>query len=132
MNNKCDMCGMGPVKYIATASNEDHFIRLYQCFNCMEWYEVKQHRYQPANCPGHQWEFQDWGFFDNGFTHEIYWNVICDRCGCRKKVRWDSRQVGLREAVTMDDPRLLKHLPVNEQTARFHLGEEYIKNFWGE
>lgn len=88
------------------------------------------YRYTPAICPKHQWEFESWGFKDSPHEHQIYWNMTCDRCGATKKKRWDSHEVGLRQAVDPMDPRVTSNMEWNKQTVRFLLPDEDVKNFW--
>lgn len=126
---KCD-CG-GEVRYFGTAEKNDQGRIIYKCALCGQEYEQPYFKYEPETCPGHQWEFQSWGFYDDPHKHEIYWNVICDRCGAKGKQRWDSKKVGLREAVSVEDPRVLKHLELNKHTAKYLLGKETAKEFWG-
>ena len=126
---KCD-CG-GTIKFKAAIEKNDEGKMIYQCGICREEYEVAFYRYTPSTCPGHQWQFESWGFFDSPFKHEIFWNVLCDRCGARAKKRWDSAEVGIREAVQIEDPRVLRHLDLTSQTAKYKLGEDLAKEFWG-
>ena len=47
------------------------------------------------------------------------------------KRRFDSQEIGLREAVEVEHPEVMKFLELNEHTARFHLEKEEVTDFWG-
>jgi DNA-directed RNA polymerase subunit M/transcription elongation factor TFIIS len=126
---KCEDCGES-LKYTISMSKNDHVIRIFQCVKCGKQYEITNYRYKPDNCPKHLWVFDRWGFKDGLHNHEIYWIMKCDRCGNIEHKRWDSREVGSREAVSMDDPRVLESLIVNKDTARFHFDKETVTDFW--
>ena len=119
-----------PIIYQATAANGDLLVHIYTCPKCGMAYETRQYKYTHQNCPKHQWEFTSWGFQDGLHTHKIYWRLQCDRCGKIEHKRWDSKEVGLRQAVEMEDPRVLKYLTLDENTARFILDDDEVKNFW--
>ena len=120
------------MKHQFTAQKDDHVILVYKCPKCGHEGTEVGFKYTPANCPGHQFQFEKWGFRDNQWKHEIYQIHLCDRCGERVERRYDSGEVGLREAVEPEDPRVLKYLELNKKTARFHMDEDDRKNFWTE
>jgi hypothetical protein len=122
-------CG-GDLKYCFTAQKADHIHKVYQCLKCGETVETTSYKYIPSTCPRHQWEFEGWGFDDSPWSHEIYWKMKCDRCGQTGKKRYDSAEVGLRQAVDPQDPRVIKYLELKHETARFHLPQDDVKNFW--
>lgn len=126
---KCD-CG-GDIHYVAAVEKNDQGRMIYQCSLCGQELEQAYYKYTPSTCPKHHWQFETWGFYDDPNKHEIYWNMLCDRCGARAKKRWDSREVGLKEAVSVEDPKVLKHLELNKHTAKFLLDKETAKEFWG-
>jgi hypothetical protein len=123
------ICG-GTYQYIATASRGDHWINVYRCPKCEREIAETKYRYTPTTCPRHHWEFLNWNFKDGPRAHEIYWEMGCDRCGAKTTKRFDSYEVGLRQAVDMEDPRVLRALDFNERTVRFHLPKEDVSNFW--
>ena len=125
---KCD-CG-GEFKYQFSASKDDHIHKVYECSKCKETHVDISYKYKSYNCPKHHWEFDRWGFKDGVHDHEIFWLMKCDRCGAEHKRRFDSGEVGLREAVQLEDPRVLSLLDLNKDTARFHLGKDAVKDFW--
>lgn len=126
---KCKNCGTD-LKYLGAAQNHDHIKRIYHCAKCDTDFETTSYVHTPSTCPKHHWGFQSWGFSDSPYTHEIYWNMQCDRCGAKAKKRWDSNEVGLRQAVDIQDPRVLPNLEWTPETVRFHLPSEDVKEFW--
>jgi hypothetical protein len=125
---KCD-CG-GNLNYKFTAQKDDHEHKIYECDKCGAVHPVVGYRYTPGTCPKHHWGFEGWGFNDGKDSHEIYWKMRCDRCGATHNRRFDSSAVGLRQAVQLEDPRVLKSLELTNQTARFHLPSDDVADFW--
>ena len=127
---KCPNCGE-KVIYKYTAGKNDQYVSIFECVKCKEQYDFHFYRYNPSNCPKHQWEFDRWGFEENQYTHRIFWIMKCDRCGAvSTERRLDSGALGLREAVDLEDPRVLTLLDLNKQTARFHLPADDVADFW--
>lgn len=128
---KCE-CG-AHLKYQGTVDTGERIIRVFRCQNpnCGKEWEERYMKNHPSNC-SHQWGFEGWGFQDGPYSHEIYWNMVCDYCGKREKVRFDSRSVGLRESVDIEDPRVMQFLDVNQHTAPYLFGKDEAKEFWGQ
>lgn len=124
-------CGRGVLRFIAAVENKDEGRLIFRCDACGAEFEQEYYRYTPSTCPKHQWQFESWGFFDSCDNHEIYWNLKCDRCGLKTKKRWDSRAVGLKEAVDIEDPRVLNLLELNRYTKKYLLGKtDEETDFW--
>ena len=128
LTTKCK-CG-GNLKYCFTAQKSDHIHKVYQCLKCGETVEDTSFRYNPTTCPKHHWEFESWKFEDSPYEHKLYWQMKCDRCGATSEKRWDSHEVGLRQAVDPEDPRVTRNMAWDKQSVRFLLPEEDRKNFW--
>ena len=98
MRDKC-FCG-GRYKRTYVAMKDDQFHAVYVCDHCKNEVFQSFYRYQPETCPKHHWGFESWGFYDDPYKHEVYWNMLCDRCGKTERrpfttdtstfsVRWD-------------------------------------------
>jgi len=122
-------CGKEAV-HIATAIKGEEVVFLFMCMSCGTEYESKSYLYKPNNCPKHHWEFVRWDFEDGPDKHEIFWHMACSRCGATHRQRFDSREVGIRQAVTLDDPRVLDKLALNKHTAKHIVGDDMAKEFW--
>ena len=57
---KCD-CG-GDIEYVTSVEKADQGKMLYKCNLCGTEYEKPYYKYTPSTCPGHQWQFESWGF----------------------------------------------------------------------
>jgi len=125
---KCN-CG-GEYKHQFTAVNSDHTHKAYKCVKCQDERVEITYNYNPTNCPKHLWEFIGWGFNDSPWSHEIYWKMKCDRCGATHRRRFDRSEIGIRRAVDLEDPRVLPTLEWTKDTARFHLPDDDVKEFW--
>ena len=127
----CPYC-YGHTDYIISAAKDNELVRIYQCRICGREHDEKAYRYNPQNCPGHQWEFSHRVFNDNPFSHEINMVFTCDRCGAERIERQDLKKAGLSGRVEIEDPRVSNTLLLNKSTAdRFlDLGDE-LNEFWG-
>jgi hypothetical protein len=122
-------CG-GKFKHVFTGSKDDQIVKGYACEVCGKSLELMFYKYSPSNCPKHQWEFIGWGFKDSMNDHAIYWKMQCDRCGKIEHVDFSSQALGLRQAVQVENPEVLQFLELTDQTARFLLDDDDVKNFW--
>lgn len=126
----CPNCNV-PLKYEISARKGEIFYKMYKCPKCEELFDFRFYVYTPTTCPKHHWIFDRWNFKDGMHNHQINWVMKCDRCGkTNEEIRWDSEAVGLREAVDMEDPRVLTLLDLNKDTARFHMEPEEVTDFW--
>lgn len=128
----CD-CG-GEAHYEGTAMKNFHGYHVYKCEFCNADYEREVCLTDRSKC-AHEWYFDRYGFF-KGYhmgTHRIWMVMKCNICGMETKkddVRIDMGAIG-RERVDIEDPRILRFLEVNEDSAEFHLGRDDAKEFWG-
>lgn len=119
------------LKYVISVQKNEMHIKIFECPKCGEKYDVRNYLYTPKTCPKHHWYFDRWGHKDGLNSHETFWIMKCDRCGkTDNSIRFDSRAVGLRQSVDLEDPRVLDLLDLNKDTARFHLPADDVANFW--
>lgn len=128
MTESCG-CG-GHLKYEFTAQSLDNTHKVYKCELCGKSVAKITYVYKPSSCPKHHWEMVGWRFEDGPDKHEIYWDMVCDRCGAKRKERFDSEAVGCRQAVDVEDPRVLKNLALDKHSARFLLPDDDVQDFW--
>lgn len=129
----CPYC-FGPADYIISKEIQNEvIIRIYQCKVCKQFFQVQGFKYTPATCPGHQWEFIDTVYNDNGVVHTIDQIFQCDRCGSIKKIPRDTKRAGIKGRIELEHPKVTSTLKLNKSyAAKFlDLGNE-LNKFWSD
>jgi len=129
--NRCFYCDE-PLYYVISASKDDQIVQIYQCKKCGKLQDIMRYRYNPYNCPGHQFNFSHREFNDNAFSHTIDMIFICDRCGARRVESQDLRGAGRKGMVEIEDPRVSRTLALNKSVAERLFTKEEVKDFWSE
>jgi hypothetical protein len=106
-------CGIS-YNFICTREKADQYYDFFQCPRCGKPEHAIRYKYQPHNCPGHQFEHMGTEFIDDIHRHQINHVHRCDRCGCVRKVPRDTYGAGISGRVEVDHPKVANQLLWNQ------------------
>jgi hypothetical protein len=103
-------------KYQFSVPRSDQIFHFYQCPECGSCDHRITYKYNPATCPGHQWEHVGIEFRDYKDHHEIEQVDRCDRCGALRRIPRHTSQAGFSGRVEIEDPRVRANLLFNRSS----------------